>query len=155
MWCSCIWLHVQHKPVEVCAFISSGCRAGGSSRPTALRRCRRPDLPWSSLQWHNPCKGKKKKRKDGVVSSSSAHAALWWVSSWSRDCNSASDWLVVSPGEHLVLRSDDAVDAGVGSLCWALDQKTEVLDELPDGTHQVPRDLSVHNAGVHRVGHHT
>lgn len=55
--------HVR-EPTQVCSFISSGCRAGGSSQPTASRQCHRPDLPWSCLRWHSPCEeGDGKKRQ--------------------------------------------------------------------------------------------
>lgn len=43
-------------------------------------------------------------------------------------CSIISDWPVISSSEQLVLRSDGAVDGGVGSLRWGLDEKTEGLD---------------------------
>lgn len=51
-----LFLKARWGMLQWVQFISSGCPAGDSSRPTASRRCRHPDLPGSSLQSHSPCR---------------------------------------------------------------------------------------------------
>lgn len=62
---------------------------------------------------------------------------------------------VVPSTPQLVLRSDDAVDGGVGPLCGGPDDKPKGFDDAYQRTHKMPRDISVHHARVHRVGAHT
>lgn len=62
---------------------------------------------------------------------------------------------VVSSTTQLVLRSDGAVDGGVGPLCGGPDQKAKGFDEACQRAHEMPRDFSVHHARVHGVRAHT
>lgn len=62
---------------------------------------------------------------------------------------------VVSSTTQLVLRSDNAVDGGVGPLCRGPDEKPKGFDEGGQRTHKMPGDFSVHQARVHGVCAHT
>lgn len=62
---------------------------------------------------------------------------------------------VVSSTTQLALRSDDAVDGGVGPLCGGPDEKPKGFDEACQRAHKMSRDFSVHHARVHGVCAHT
>lgn len=62
---------------------------------------------------------------------------------------------VVSTIDHVALRSDGAVDGGARALCWGPQQETEDVLYVHQGRSDVPCDVSVHKARIHREGHHT